>query len=49
LSVGAVLGAAGLRRIRGIDCLELHAQSQTQLDFAREYANARPELFELGF
>jgi thymidine phosphorylase len=49
--------AAGLCVLRGLDAvvargeplLELHAQSRAQLDFALEYANARPELFELGF
>jgi thymidine phosphorylase len=49
--------AAGLCVLRGVDAvvargeplLELHAQSRAQLDFALEYANARPELFELGF
>jgi thymidine phosphorylase len=49
--------AAGLCVLRGVDAvvargeplLELHAQSRAQLEFALEYANARPELFELGF
>jgi thymidine phosphorylase len=34
---------------RGEPLLELHAQSRAHLEFALEYANARPELFELGF
>jgi thymidine phosphorylase len=49
--------AAGLCVLRGVDAvvargeplLELHAQSRAQHDIALEYANARPELFELGF
>ncbi len=49
--------AAGLCVLRGVDAvvargeplLELHAQSRAQLDFALEYANSHPTLFELGF
>jgi thymidine phosphorylase len=49
--------AAGLRVLRGVDAvvsrgeplLEIHAQSRAQLEFAREYAEQRPELFGFGF
>jgi thymidine phosphorylase len=49
--------AAGLRVLRNVDAvvsrgeplLEIHAQSRAQLEFAREYAEQRPELFGFGF
>jgi thymidine phosphorylase len=49
--------AAGLRLLRGIGdvilrgepLLEIHAQSRPQLDFAREHAEAHPEIFQLGY
>jgi thymidine phosphorylase len=49
--------AAGLRVLRGVDTvvargeplLEIHAQNRTQLEFARGYAEQRPELFGFGF
>jgi len=48
---------AGLRVLRGVDAvvsrgeplLEIHAQSRAQLEFARDYAEQRPELFGFGF
>jgi thymidine phosphorylase len=48
---------AGLRLLRGIGdvilrgepLLEIHAQSRPQLDFAREHAEAHPEIFQLGY
>jgi thymidine phosphorylase len=49
--------SAGLRMLRGVDevvargepLLEIHAQSRAQLEFARSYAERRPELFGFGF
>jgi thymidine phosphorylase len=49
--------AAGLRVLRGVDAvvsrgeplLEIHAQSRAQLEFARDYAEQREQLFEYGF
>jgi len=49
--------SAGLRVLRGVGAvvsrgeplLEIHAQSRTQLAFAREYAEQRPQLFGFGF
>jgi thymidine phosphorylase len=49
--------AAGLRVLRGADdvvsrgepLLEIHAQSRTQLEFARDYAEHHAELFGFGF
>jgi thymidine phosphorylase len=49
--------AAGVRILRGVGAVvergeplyEIHAQSPTQLEAARSYANERPEIFEFGF
>jgi thymidine phosphorylase len=49
--------AAGVRLLRGVGdvvaggepLFEIHAQSEAQLELAREYARARPRLFALGF
>jgi thymidine phosphorylase len=49
--------AAGVRLLRGVGdvvssgepLFEIHAQSRAQLALAREYALARPRLFEFGF
>jgi thymidine phosphorylase len=49
--------AAGLRVLRGVDdvvsrgepLLEIHSQSRTQLEFARDYAEQRAQLFDYGF
>jgi thymidine phosphorylase len=48
---------AGVRLLRGVDevvmrgepVLEIHAQSETQLAFAREYALRRPDLLRFGY
>jgi thymidine phosphorylase len=48
---------AGVRLLRtrgdvvskGEPLLEIHAQSAAQLEFARAYAEAHPEIFQLGF
>ncbi|MEN8158747.1 MAG: thymidine phosphorylase family protein [Myxococcota bacterium] len=49
--------SAGLRVLRGVDAvvargeplLEVHAQSRDQLEFALEYAEARPGFYRFGF
>jgi len=49
--------AAGLRLLRGVDAVvargeplfEVHAQSRDQLEFALEYAKARPDVVRFGF
>jgi thymidine phosphorylase len=49
--------SAGLRILRGVDAvvargeplIEVHAQSRAQLDFALEYAEARPGFYRFGF
>jgi thymidine phosphorylase len=49
--------AAGLRLLRGVDAVvargeplfEVHAQSRDQLEFALEYARARPDVVRFGF
>ena len=49
--------AAGVRILRtvgdiverGEPVLEIHAQSRTQLEFAQEHAEARPEVYAFGF
>jgi thymidine phosphorylase len=49
--------AAGVRILRtvgdvverGEPLLEIHAQSRTHLDFAREHAEAHPEIYAFGF
>jgi len=44
-----VLRGVGAVVSRGEPLLEIHAQSRTQLAFAREYAEQRPQLFGFGF